>query len=97
MIKILPNEFGHICGTNSAVPPVESCTLCVFARMVDEHDLTFTYSDDHSVWVRGNEEYRRIKVMAEALPETEAVRIWNDAVDRKLLPGVREEHYWIRS
>jgi hypothetical protein len=64
--------------------------LSEFEKMVDNHDLTYDdYSDDDSVWLNGHFQYNRIKEAAELFPIEEVKRIWNAAVNRKLIKGVR--------
>lgn len=68
--------------------------LAEFARMVDRHDLTFAYSDDHRHYTAGKASIAAINEFAKRIPRAEAVRIWNAAVDRKLVADVRNDWYW---
>lgn len=65
-----------------------------FKTLVKNHDLTFGYSDDGSVYRRGSESLGEIKRIASTLPREEVVRIWNEVVDSKLAVGFRETFYW---
>jgi hypothetical protein len=67
-------------------------TLEQFAKLVRDHDLTYAFSDDHSVWERGQRERDVIVAAAKDLPREEVVRIWNAEVDRKLSDGTG--FYW---
>jgi hypothetical protein len=69
-------------------------TLEQFAALVEAHDLTYQYSDDHCVWERGQSEYWRIRNVCKQFPREDVVRIWNAAVTRKLVPEARAEFYW---
>ncbi len=69
-------------------------TLEEFEVMVNRHDLTYSYSDDHSVWSRGSSNYKAIRAEAKQFPLEDVKRIWNAAVDRKLIEGAREPFYW---
>ena len=65
-----------------------------FARMVRNHDLTYSYSDDGEVWRRGKARYDAIRKAADSLPREDVERIWNAEVDRKLLEHARSTFYW---
>lgn len=65
-----------------------------FKKLVDQHDLTYNYSDDGSVWRRGQDERDKITQLADHLPRDQVVKIWNDAVDRKIKPGMGEHFKW---
>lgn len=69
-------------------------SLDQFAALVETHDLTYQYSDDHRAWERGQDEYDRIKHAAKRFSREDVVRIWNASVDRKLIPEARAEFYW---
>lgn len=69
-------------------------TLQDFEDAVNRHDLTHGYSDDHSVWQRGTADYDRIRKAAEKFDRADVERIWNAAVDKKLVEGVRQQFYW---
>lgn len=65
-----------------------------FKKFVDEHDLTYSYSDDHRCYQKGQAQLDAIKAMAQILPRADVVRIWNEKVDRCLMPQFREQFYW---
>jgi len=65
-----------------------------FRRMCVLHDLTYDFSDDHSVWRRGGESLTKVKTAAAELPRETAVRIWNEVVDTKLREEYRQQFYW---
>ena len=46
-------------------------------ELLKTHDWTFDFSDDHSVWTRGNEERERLRSLALALGEHDAERVSN--------------------
>tara|TARA_R100000808_G_scaffold2572_1_gene10033 strand:+ start:1677 stop:2144 length:468 start_codon:yes stop_codon:yes gene_type:complete len=51
-----------------------------FENLLKSHDWTFDFSDDHSVWTRGNEERSRLRSLALTLGEHDAERVshlWN--------------------
>lgn len=68
--------------------------LASFKQMVVDHDLTYIYSDDHQEYMKGQSSEGRIALAARDLPREAAVEIWNEQVDKKLLPGFREGWYW---
>ena len=55
-----------------------------FRKLCQNHDLTYTYSDDGSVYRRGEAEYAAIRKLAAELPKGEAARIWNEVVMTKM-------------
>lgn len=65
-----------------------------FKAMVEKHDLTYSYSDDHRSWTRGETEYKAIVAAAAKLPRNFVVETWNANVDKKLIASVREGWYW---
>lgn len=69
-------------------------TIEQFQKLVDEHDLTYSYSDDHRCWQRGQSQRDAIAAMAKTLPRADVVRVWNAKVDRSLMPQFREPFYW---
>jgi hypothetical protein len=58
------------------------------------HDLTFEYSDDIRSFRAGNEQLKAIEIVAARLPREVAVRIWNDAVDAKVLAPHNKQYHW---
>lgn len=69
-------------------------TIEDFQRAVDNHDLTYDYSDDGSVWRNGQAQYSRITRAAEKFPREDVERIWNAKVDRSLVESARAPFYW---
>lgn len=69
-------------------------TLEDFQRACERHDLTYAYSDDGSVWRRGSAEHDRIRKAAEKFDRDDVERIWNAAVDTKLVESCRSQFYW---
>ena len=69
-------------------------TLDDFREACRNHDLTYGYSDDGSVWRRGCASEDRIRKAAEKFPREDVERIWNEIVDTKLIEGHREQFYW---
>jgi hypothetical protein len=69
-------------------------TLEEFEREVNYHDLTYGYSDDHSVWQRGSAHYSKIVEAAKDFPREDVERIWNAMVDRFLKSDFRSQFYW---
>jgi len=67
-----------------------------FRTMCEQHDLTYAYSDDHSVWRRGTDSLRRVREAAAQLGDEKAVPIWNSVVDQKLVPEARTQFYWMK-
>jgi hypothetical protein len=65
-----------------------------FEKLVAEHDLTYNYSDDGSVWRRGQAQRDEIVALAKELPEADVIRIWDAKVDRTLVESVRKDWYW---
>jgi hypothetical protein len=65
-----------------------------FRKLCKSHDLTHEYSDDHSYWVRGRASLAKVEEKAKELDREVAVRIWNEVVDSKIVPGHREQWYW---
>lgn len=53
-----------------------------FTEAVKRHDVTFDYSDDHSVWLRGSAERAELRRMAAELPEGVAAEIWKSHMDK---------------
>lgn len=69
-------------------------TLEDFEQACKAHDLTYDYSDDHSVWLRGCASMARIQAAGKLFPKEDVERIWNAVVDTKLIESVRKQFYW---
>lgn len=65
-----------------------------FEELVDAHDVTYNYSDDSSVWRRGQAQWEQIMSIAKDLPQEDVARIWNAKMDRYFLPEYAPEWYW---
>lgn len=69
-------------------------TFAEWSELVKHHDLTYAYSDDHSVYSRGRAVYDLIKYEARNFPSDDCARVWNQMVDRFLIPEARHDFYW---
>lgn len=69
-------------------------TIEEFEKLVNDHDLTYNYSDDHSVWRNGNAQLKRIREAAKTLPIEDVKRIWNAKCDRTLVASEATNWYW---
>jgi hypothetical protein len=67
--------------------------LAEYEALVMAHDMSYGYSDDSSVNARGMKEYDAIQALAKEIPQADAIRIWNAAVDKKFIPAVCHEYY----
>lgn len=65
-----------------------------FVKLVGNHDLTYSYSDDGRVWRAGQASYDRIRKMAETLDRAFAVEVWNAMVDTRVVESARPQFYW---
>jgi len=68
--------------------------IALFQRLVNEHDVSYDYSDDPGVWRRGSSEKTRILQLAEELPEETVISIWNARMDRYFIPEEAPHWYW---
>ena len=65
--------------------------------LIECHDLTYMMSDDHSVWIRGCASADRITHMIDVLGADMrelCVTIWNEVVEKKLVPDCWEQFKW---
>jgi hypothetical protein len=69
-------------------------TLDEFRMLVLSHDLTYDFSDDYRVRRRGDQNLAAIREAAEQFDRADVVRIWNEAVDKKLSSNARSGFYW---
>jgi len=67
---------------------------CKFRAMCKAHDLTYTFSDDHRIWMGGLQSYKSIRAAADELGSDIANKIWNEVVDEKISEESRERFYW---
>jgi hypothetical protein len=65
-----------------------------FDELCKVHDLTYTYSDDHSVYQKGKHQYAEIMQLSEHIPYNEARNIWNKNVMEKLNAEYAGEFLW---
>jgi hypothetical protein len=72
----------------------ETTSLDRFRTMCQRHDLTYNYSDDGSVWRRGEASLAEVLRVARTLPLEDVARIWNEVVDTKLVERARPQFYW---
>lgn len=82
--------------THVVVEPLEM-SLDHFKRLCEQHDLTYTYSDNYRAWQNGLRERRRILHMRDALGPSEkaaCARIWNDVVRSKIIPEAAKQFTW---
>lgn len=61
----------------------------LFKDRLDNHDFWYNYSDDHSVWMRGERESLTIEQIAKTLPARVTNLIWNAYILR--IAGGSEE------
>lgn len=69
-------------------------TLEEFEKLCKAHDLTYDFSDDHSVWLRGEKSLSKIREAASKLKREDVVRVWNSVVDTKIIESHRKQFYW---
>lgn len=66
-----------------------------WSKLVRAHDLTYAYSDDYSVYRRGQAQFDLIVQEAANFPRADVIRVWNtELVDKFLIPEARNEFYW---
>lgn len=72
--------------SNSGNDGSDAISVAKFNFMVEKHDLTHSYSDDHRVWLKGSQEYDAIKHVWNHVEGGPAVAelIWNYWVLRKI-------------
>jgi len=68
-----------------------------FRQLVDNHDLTFSYSDDSQMWRRGQAQLDAILSLGKKLSAAghgeECTKIWAERVDRSLDANYRKGWY----
>lgn len=62
-------------------------------QLIRRHDLTYEYSDSHSVYKKGLESLERINRYAQGFDKEVVNEIWNTYVDQKLNKNVRDGFY----
>jgi hypothetical protein len=75
---------------------VENPTPEQFSMMVEAHDPTYSWSDDPVFRERESNKAQIIERAKEFLGD-EAVRIWNEAMRRKIVPSFLDEFVWSKS
>lgn len=65
-----------------------------FDEMVRGHDVTFEYSDDGSVWRRGQAQRDAIKALAKELPAEYVAEVWNKRMDEMFTAEEAPRWYW---
>ena len=66
----------------------------LFRELCEAHDITYTYSDDGSVYRRGEAQYKQIVEFSKKIPHNIARQIWNQTVEKKLRKEVWSEYKW---
>jgi hypothetical protein len=61
-----------------------SARVELLTRLIDVHDLTFEFSDDHRYWVSGQKSLSLIRRVAITVPRHRYVSAWNDKIHREL-------------
>ena len=74
-------------------------TITEFQDLVENHDVTYAYSDDHRAYQKGHLEWVAIKkaaadLEAQSVPREVIAKVWNDVMDRTFRPGYAENFYW---
>jgi hypothetical protein len=64
-----------------------------FRKLCQQHDLTYEYSDDGSVWRRGCDSLAKVQAAAKQMDRAVAERIWNEVVDTKIREDSRASWY----
>jgi len=78
-------------------------TLAEYEKLVGQFDLTYSYSDDHSSWRRGEAQAAKLRELRAELikldkdNEEKCIKIWNDNVDKKIVASARQEWYASKS
>jgi len=89
-----------IMNLKSYLKEAEGPSLEAFTKLVARHDLTYAYSDDGNAWRRGSDSIKAILAMKNALikedptNEEKLVKIWNENVDKCVMPDYRSQWYW---
>src|SRR6185437_10834349 len=60
-----------------------------FRKMVQSHDMTYTYSDDSRTYNKGDASYKAIQAASKKVPG--AAKIWNSEVDKKIMEPHRKD------
>lgn len=65
-----------------------------FRELCEAHDLTYTYSDDGSVYRRGEAQYKEILEFSKSIPRNLAVQVWNQTIEKKLREYDWDDYKW---
>ena len=65
-----------------------------FKLLVNSHDLTYDYSDDIRIYLKGEAEHRAIIELAYEIGEQEVVDIWNNMVKNSISEYSQKEYLW---
>lgn len=65
-----------------------------WSKLVRAHDLTYAYSDDFSVYRRGQAQFDLITSEATAFPPEDVCRVWNEMVAKFLVPDAHAMFQW---
>lgn len=66
----------------------------LFQRMVDEHDPTYLWSENHRHIEIERQREAEIAKARNIIGDATAVPIWNQAVRKKVVPSFVEEYLW---
>jgi len=63
-------------------------------RMIKNHDMFYSFSDDHKAYMKGLDEKNAILALAKKLDHDKAIEIWNKVCRSKEMPS---RFYWTTS
>lgn len=64
-----------------------------FRDLVMKHDLFYSYSDDHRVWLRGQDSWAAINEASVHILPDDAAEIWNEMIDKNVREDYRSHYY----
>ena len=70
----------------------EQCKI--FREMCERHDMLYSWSDDGSVYRRGEAQYMDIVEFADSIPRHLAVQIWNQTVEKRMRQDMWDDYKW---
>lgn len=83
---------------SASITPSDALTLEqrieLFRKLVRQHDITYDYSDDGSVWRAGSAAHTRILQLRETIPDAIACEIWNARMDAYFIPEEAPRWHW---
>jgi hypothetical protein len=65
-----------------------------FRELCEAHDMLYTWSDDGSVYRRGEAQYADIVKFSKTIPRNLAVQVWNQTVEKRLRQDMWEDYKW---